>query len=439
MDCMTGTHPLSALQASDPEMFAAVRDESLRQNGKLEMIASENFTSEAVLQTAGTVLTNKYAEGYPGKRYYGGCEFVDVAENLARDRACQLFNAEYANVQPHSGSNANLAVFMAVLKPGDTILGMDLAHGGHLTHGSPVNFSGQLYTIASYGVRKQDERIDLDEVRDVARRTQPQLIIAGASAYPRTIDFAGFRQIADEVGAWFLVDMAHIAGLVATGEHPSPVPHAHFVTSTTHKTLRGPRGGLILVGRDTENNAGIVAQKSGRTKRWSEVIDASVMPGVQGGPLMHIIAAKGVAFREALQPEFATYQARIRENARALAEALTAGGARLITGGTDNHLVLVDVTPFDLSGKDAETLLDEAGITCNKNGIPFDTRSPLVTSGIRLGTPALTTRGMGPEDMRAIAGAILKVLRDPGDDDVREEVLDQVSELTSRYPLDVQY
>ena len=436
---MIGTHPLSALQATDPEMFAAVRDESLRQHGKLEMIASENFASEAVLQTAGSVLTNKYAEGYPGKRYYGGCEFVDVAENLARDRARELFAADYANVQPHSGSNANLAVFMAVLKPGDTILGMDLAHGGHLTHGSPVNFSGQLYNIASYGVRESDERIDLDEVRDVAMRTRPRLIIAGASAYPRIIDFAGFRQIADELGSWFLVDMAHIAGLVAAGEHPSPVPHAHFVTTTTHKTLRGPRGGLILVGSDTENNAGIVAQKSGRTKRWSEVIDASVMPGVQGGPLMHVIAAKGVAFKEALQPEFAAYQARIRENARALAQALADGGARVITGGTDNHLVLVDVTPFDLSGKEAEKLLDDAGITCNKNGIPFDKRSPLVTSGIRLGTPALTTRGMGQEEMRTIATTILKILRNPGDDDVRERVLDQVSELTSRYPLDVQY
>ncbi len=420
-------------------MFAAVRNESLRQHGKLEMIASENFTSEAVLQTAGSVLTNKYAEGYPGKRYYGGCEFVDVAENLARDRACELFGAEYANVQPHSGSNANLAVYMAILKPGDTILGMDLAHGGHLTHGSPVNFSGQLYNIASYGVHETDERIDLDAVRELALRTRPRLIIAGASAYPRIIDFAGFRAIADEVGAWFLVDMAHIAGLVAAGEHPSPVPHAHFVTTTTHKTLRGPRGGLILVGSDTENNAGIVAPKSGRTRRWSEVIDTSVMPGVQGGPLMHIIAAKGVAFLEALRPEFAAYQVRIRENARALAEALADGGARLITGGTDNHLVLVDVTPFDLSGKDAEQLLDDAGITCNKNGIPFDKRSPLVTSGIRLGTPALTTRGMGTEEMQTIAGAILKILRNPGDDDVKERVLEQVSDLTSRYSLEVQY
>jgi glycine hydroxymethyltransferase len=426
---------LNYLQQTDPEMYDIVQLEEKRQHEKLELIASENFASRAVLETAGTVLTNKYAEGYPGKRYYGGCEYIDMAENLARDRAKELFGAEHANVQPHSGSSANMAVYFAVLKPGDTILGMDLSHGGHLTHGAPVNFSGKLYNIAGYGVDREAETIDYDEVARVARETRPALIIAGASAYPRVIDFARFRAIADEVGALFVVDMAHIAGLVATGEHPSPVPHAHFVTTTTHKTLRGPRGGLILIGNDTENTLGIKAAKSGRVKRWSEIIDSNVMPGIQGGPLMHIIAAKGVAFKEAQSEDFREYQKQIIANARALAAALETEGARIISGGTDNHLMLVDVTPFDMSGKEAEQALDRANITVNKNAIPFDTRSPLVTSGIRLGTPALTTRGMREGDMETVASLIVRVLAAKGDDAVVEEVGEDVKRLSGRFPL----
>jgi glycine hydroxymethyltransferase len=426
---------LNYLQQTDPEMYDIVQLEEKRQHEKLELIASENFASRAVLETAGTVLTNKYAEGYPGKRYYGGCEYIDMAENLARDRAKELFGADHANVQPHSGSSANMAVYFAVLKPGDTILGMDLSHGGHLTHGAPVNFSGKLYNIASYGVDRESETIDYDEVARVARETRPALIIAGASAYPRVLDFPRFRAIADEVGALFVVDMAHIAGLVATGEHPSPVPHAHFVTTTTHKTLRGPRGGLILIGNDTENTLGIKAAKSGRVKRWSEIIDSNVMPGIQGGPLMHVIAAKGVAFREAQSEDFGEYQKRIIANARALAAALETEGARIISGGTDNHLMLVDVTPFDITGKEAEQALDRANITVNKNAIPFDTRSPLVTSGIRLGTPALTTRGMREGDMETVASLIVRVLAAKGDDAVVEQVGEDVKRLSGRFPL----
>ena len=426
---------MNYLQQTDPEMYDIVQLEEKRQHEKLELIASENFASRAVLETAGTVLTNKYAEGYPGKRYYGGCEYIDMAENLARDRAKELFGADHANVQPHSGSSANMAVYFAVLKPGDTILGMDLSHGGHLTHGAPVNFSGKLYNIASYGVDRESETIDYDEVARVARETRPALIIAGASAYPRVLDFPRFRAIADEVGALFVVDMAHIAGLVATGEHPSPVPHAHFVTTTTHKTLRGPRGGLILIGNDTENTLGIKAAKSGRVKRWSEIIDSNVMPGIQGGPLMHVIAAKGVAFREAQSEAFGEYQKQIVANARALAEALETEGARIISGGTDNHLMLVDVTPFDITGKEAEQALDRANITVNKNAIPFDTRSPLVTSGIRLGTPALTTRGMREGDMETVASLIVRVLAAKGDDAVVEQVGEDVKRLSGRFPL----
>jgi glycine hydroxymethyltransferase len=417
---------MNELPRVDPEIFEVVQNETRRQTEKIELIASENFTSQAVLETAGTVLTNKYAEGYPGARYYGGCEFVDVAENLARDRAKELFGAEYANVQPHSGSNANMAVFQAILEPGDTILGMDLAHGGHLTHGSPHNFSGKLYHIESYGVSPESETLDYEEIERIANRVRPRLIIAGASAYPRIIDFKRFRDIADAVGAFFLVDMAHIAGLVAAGVHPSPVPHAHFVTTTTHKTLRGPRGGLILVGSDTENSLGVVAAKSGRTRRWGEVIDSAVMPGVQGGPLMHVIAAKAVAFRQALEPSFKDYQEQVVRNAAALAATLVEGGARLISGGTENHLMLVDVSGFGLTGKKAESLLDEANITVNKNPIPFDSRSPLVTSGIRIGTPAATTRGMTENNMRSLGEFILTVLR-AGEDEatlrlVREKV-----------------
>ncbi|MFP4330587.1 MAG: serine hydroxymethyltransferase [Alkalispirochaetaceae bacterium] len=426
---------MESLRRTDPEIYDIVQRELARQREKLELIASENFTSEAVMETTGTVLTNKYAEGYPGKRYYGGCEYVDMAENLARDRARELFRAEHANVQPHSGSTANQAVYFTLLKPGDRILGMDLSHGGHLTHGAPVNFSGQLYDIVSYGVSRESETLDYREIEAIAEQTKPRLIIAGASAYPRTIDFARFREIADSVGAYFMTDMAHIAGLVAAGEHPSPLPHAHFTTTTTHKTLRGPRGGLILLGRDEENDLGAVAPKSGRTKRWSELIDASVMPGVQGGPLMHVIAAKAVAFKEALEPAFGEYQRRIVDNARTMADAFVDLGARVISGGTDNHLMLIDVTPFGVSGKEAEKMLDEANITVNKNGIPFDTRSPLVTSGIRIGTPAVTTRGMGREDMKQIAELIVEVLRSKGSEAVVSSVRDKVKRLCGAFPL----
>ncbi|MFW6250035.1 MAG: serine hydroxymethyltransferase [Alkalispirochaetaceae bacterium] len=426
---------MEALQQIDPEIYEVVQQELRRQQEKLELIASENFASQAVMEAAATVLTNKYAEGYPGKRYYGGCEYVDIAENLARDRAKKLFSAEHANVQPHSGSTANQAVYFTILEPGDRILGMDLSHGGHLTHGSPVNFSGQLYDIVSYGVCRESETLDYGEIQRIAEETKPRLIIAGASAYPRTIDFPRFREIADSVGAYFMTDMAHIAGLVATGVHPSPIPYAHFTTTTTHKTLRGPRGGLILLGKDGENGLGVVAPKSGRTKRWSELIDASVMPGVQGGPLMHIIAAKAVAFKEALTAEFASYQSEVVENARAMAASFVDNGARLISGGTDNHLMLMDVSPFGLTGKEAETMLDEANITVNKNGIPFDTKSPLVTSGIRIGTPAVTTRGMGKDDMAQIADFILQVLRSKGADSVIAAVREQVKRLCSAFPL----
>lgn len=423
------------LESTDPEIFEVLKREEARQRGKLELIASENFASRAVLEAAGSVLTNKYAEGYPGKRYYGGCEVVDIAEDLARDRAKQLFGAEYANVQPHSGSNANMAVYMTLLNPGDTILGMDLAHGGHLTHGSPVNFSGKLYHFVHYGVKPDTELIDYEAVEQAANEHQPKLIVAGASAYSHFIDFQRFRSIADAVGAFFMVDMAHVAGLVAADEHPSPIPHAHFVTTTTHKTLRGPRGGLILIGADSENTLGVIAPKSGRTRMYSELVDSAVMPGVQGGPLMHIIAAKAVAFKEALRPEFKEYQKQVRKNAVALAGALTDGGARIISGGTENHLMLQDVTPFGISGKKAELLLDSANITVNKNAIPFDTKSPLVTSGIRIGTPAVTTRGMKEPEMGAVAELILEVLRSEGRKEVIGSVAGRVSELCAGYPL----
>ena len=426
---------MNYLQQADPEMYDIIQLEEGREHDKLELIASENFASHAVLEAAGTVLTNKYAEGYPGKRYYGGCEYIDMAENLARDRAKELFGADHANVQPHSGSSANMAVYFSVLNPGDTILGMDLSHGGHLTHGAPVNFSGKLFNIVSYGVDQETETIDYDELERIAKETRPSLIIAGASAYPRIIDFARFRRIADEVGALFVTDMAHIAGLVASGDHPSPVPHSHFTTTTTHKTLRGPRGGLILIGNDTENTLGIKAPKSGRVKRWSEIIDSNVMPGIQGGPLMHIIAAKGVAFNEARTETFRAYQKQILKNARALAAALEAEGARIVSGGTDNHLLLVDLTSFGVTGKEAEQVLDRANITVNKNAIPFDSRSPLVTSGIRLGTPALTTRGMTEQDMEHVASLIVRVLASNGDESVVTRVANEVKELSQRFAL----
>ena len=425
---------LQDLKQSDPQVYAAIMAERDREAGTLELIASENFVSPAVLQAAGSVMTNKYAEGYPGKRYYGGCEAVDLAEDLARDRVKELFGAEYANVQPHSGSQANMAVYFTLVNPGDTVLGMDLAHGGHLTHGSPVNFSGRFYNIVAYGVDVNTGRIDYDMVRDQARKHRPKMIIAGGSAYPRHYDFATFRAIADEVGAFLMADVAHPAGLIAAGEHPSPMEHCHVVTSTTHKTLRGPRGGLILMGKDFENTFGLVAQKSGRTKMMSELLDSNVMPGIQGGPLMHIIAAKAVAFGEALQPSFKTYAKQVIANARALGVALNDFGFDLISGGTDNHLLLIDLSKTDISGKKAERVLEDAGMTTNKNMVPFDQRSPLVTSGIRIGTAALTTRGFKEAEMRTIAGFINEVIADSDNETVINRVRGQVSELVKAFP-----
>jgi len=426
---------MDTLKKQDPEVHALQLRELARQRDTLEMIASENFTSRAVMEAQGGVMTNKYAEGYPGKRYYGGCEVVDDVEDLARERARRLFQCEYANVQPHSGSQANMAVYMSFIKPGDTVLGMDLSHGGHLTHGSPVNFSGRLYRFVSYGVGRDTGRIDYDQVAQVARAERPRMIVAGASAYPRSIDFARFRAIADEVGAIFFVDMAHIAGLVAVGEHESPLPHAHVVASTTHKTLRGPRGGLILMGRDYDNVHGEVAAKSGRVKQQSEIVDGVVMPGVQGGPLMHVIAAKAVALGECLQPSFGAYIRQVKANARVLGEELVGRGHQLVSGGTDNHLVLVDLTALDISGKAAEKALEEAGITVNKNMVPFDSRSPLITSGIRIGTPALTSRGMGEDAMRAIAAFIDRAIRGAKDSQLLAQVRAEARELAAAHPL----
>ncbi len=408
----------SPLSEFDPEIAEAIRHEVGRQEDGLELIASENFVSLAVLEAAGSVLTNKYAEGYPGKRYYGGCEFVDVAESLAISRAKQLFGADHANVQPHSGAQANMAVYMAVLKPGDTILGMNLAHGGHLTHGHPLNFSGKYFNIVPYGVSKTDERIDYDDVDRLAREHRPKIIVIGASAYPRRIDFARMRASADAVGALVMTDMAHIAGLVAAGEHPSPVPHSDFVTTTTHKTLRGPRGGLILC-----------------RERFAKDLDRAVFPGVQGGPLMHIIAAKAVCLKEALTPAFTTYQQQIVKNAARLAGALSAAGFRLVSGGTDNHLMLVDVFSRGITGKVAEAALGRAHITVNKNAIPFDQNPPMVASGVRIGTPAVTTRGMREPEMDAIAGFVARVLAAPDDESVSNAVRDDVRTLCRRFPL----
>ncbi len=406
------------LAQSDPEISAAVQHEIQRQHEGLEMIASENFVSEAVLEAAGSVFTNKYAEGYPGKRYYGGCEYADVVENLARDRAKQLFGAEHANVQPHSGSQANAAAYMAIIQPGDTILGLDLAHGGHLTHGHKLNFSGKLYRVVSYGVRKDTEVIDYDELEQIAEREKPKMIIGGGSAYPRTFDFPRMRQIADKVGAFLVVDMAHFAGLVAAGVHPSPVPHAQIVTTTTHKTLRGPRAGLILCNQDLAAS-----------------VDRSVFPGQQGGPLMHIIAAKAVAFKEALQPEFKVYAKQIVSNAKALAESLMAEGYRVVSGGTDTHLMLVDVFSKGMFGSEAEKALGEAGITVNKNAIPFDTNPPMKPSGIRVGTPALTTRGMREAEMQVIGRWIVDALEHRGDTARLVMIRAQVLEMAERFPL----
>jgi glycine hydroxymethyltransferase len=411
---------LEHLKETDPEVFASVKAEAGRQASQLELIASENFVSAAVLEAMGTVLTNKYAEGLPHKRYYGGCEHVDVVEDLARDRAKELFQADHANVQPHAGAQANMAAFLAFLKAGDKFLGMSLSHGGHLTHGSPVNFSGSMFEVASYGVGDSDGRIDYDALRDQAIAEKPKLIIAGASAYPRTIDFQAFSDIAKEVGALLMVDMAHIAGLVATGTHPTPMPYADVVTTTTHKTLRGPRGGLILCKEEHQ-----------------KAIDKAVFPGTQGGPLMHVIAAKAVAFKEALQPTFKGYTEKVIANAAALAEGLMSRGLKLVSDGTDNHLILADLRPShpDLSGKEAENALEEAGMTVNKNTVPGETRSPFVTSGLRIGTPALTTRGMSESDMTQIAEWIVRVLDNPTDEALRQGVKAGVSDLCGNYPL----
>lgn len=409
---------LEKIQQEDEQIYNALMAERKRQQTNIELIASENFVTEAVMEAQGSVLTNKYAEGYPGKRYYGGCEHVDVVEDAARDRLKEIFGGDHVNVQPHSGAQANMAVYFTALNPGDTVLGMDLSHGGHLTHGSPVNFSGHLYNFVDYGVSEEDERIDYDVVREKALEHKPKMIVAGASAYPREIDFAKFREIADEVGAYLFVDMAHIAGLVAAGEHPNPVPHAHFVTSTTHKTLRGPRGGIIIC-----------------KEEFAKAIDKSVFPGVQGGPLMHVIAAKAVAFGEALKPEFKTHIQQVKKNAEAFAEALQAEGVKVVSGGTDNHLILVNVASLGVTGKAAEAALDEVHITVNKNSIPFDTASMFVTSGIRIGTPAVTTRGFKEEEMKEVASIIASVLKNIDDENVKKEAAERVVALTEKFPL----
>jgi glycine hydroxymethyltransferase len=409
---------MSILKSVDPEIYDIIRRETERQNDRLELIASENFVSEAVLEATGSTLTNKYAEGYPGKRYYGGCEFVDEAETLAIERAKKVFGADHVNVQPHSGSQANMGVYMSVLSPGDTILGMNLSHGGHLTHGSPVNFSGKLYNVVPYGVKEDTETIDYDQVRDLAKAHNPKMIVVGASAYPRIIDFPAFRKIADEVGAMVMVDIAHIAGLVAAGLHPSPVPYAEFVTTTTHKTLRGPRSGMIMCRED-------MAKK----------LNSAIFPGIQGGPLMHVIAAKAVALREAMTPEFKSYQQQVVKNASAMASALVTRGFRLVSGGTDNHLMLVNLKDRELTGKDAEAALEHVGITVNKNTVPFETRSPFITSGVRLGTPACSTRGMKETEFTKIGNLIADVLSAPGDPAVATRAAAEVKTICDAFPL----
>src|SRR3954466_5683233 len=418
MTTQTSLATWRSLQEIDPDVAQAIRDERHRQNGGLELIASENFVSRAILEAAGSVLTNKYAEGYPGRRYYGGCEFADVVERAAIARAKALFGAEHANVQPHSGAQANMSVYFTLLKPGDTVLGMNLAHGGHLTHGHPLNFSGQLYTIVPYGVRKEDERIDYDELDRLADDRKPKMIIVGASAYPRVIDFGRIRAAADRIRAIVFTHMAHIAGLVAAGLHPSPVPHSDFVSTTTHKTLRGPRGGMVLC-----------------REQYAKDLDRSVFPGVQGGPLMHIIAAKAVCFKEASEPAFAGYQRQIVANAARLASALTAAGFRLVSGGTDNHLMLVDVFSKGITGKVAEAALGKAGITVNKNAIPFDQNPPMVASGVRIGTPAITSRGLKEEEMDLVGGLIARALKTPDDDAALTMVREEVERLCRKFPL----
>ena len=429
---------MTPLQTQDPAVYDALEKEVARQNDGLELIASENFTSQAVMEAMGSPLTNKYAEGLPGKRYYGGCQYVDVVEDLARDRAKALFDCDWVNVQPHAGAQANAAVYLALLEPGDRLLGFDLAHGGHLTHGSSVNFSGILYDASFYGVEKDGAsagHIDMDKVREKAKEVQPKIISIGASAYPRDFDHAAFREIADEVGAFLWMDMAHTAGLIAAGLLSDPLPHAHVVTTTTHKTLRGPRGGMILVGTDEENPLGITARKSGRTKNMSELFDAAVFPGTQGGPLMHVIAAKAVAFREALQKDFKTYARQVISNAQALAAALRERGYDLVSGGTDNHLILVDLRNKNITGKEAEAALEAAAITTNKNMVPFDDKSPFVTSGLRLGTPAMTTRGFTEDTFAHVAVLIDRVLSKPGDEALQQKVRAEVQALCDEYPL----
>lgn len=406
------------LKQNDKALYDAIHSEKKRQQNNIELIASENFVSEAVMEAAGSVLTNKYAEGYPGKRYYGGCEFVDVAEDLARDRLKELFGGDYVNVQPHSGSQANMAVYFSVLEPGDTVLGLNLNHGGHLTHGSPVNFSGKLYNFVDYGVDQETEQLDYEAILEKAKETKPKMIVAGATAYSRTIDFAKFRKIADEVGAYLFVDMAHIAGLVAAGEHPNPVPHSDFVSSTTHKTLRGPRGGFIIC-----------------KEEHSKLINKTTFPQIQGGPLMHIIAAKATAFKEALAPEFKTYGKQVVANAKALAKTLNDNGVRVVSGGTDNHLLLMDVSSLNLTGKDAEEVLDSVGVTTNKNTIPFDQEGPFITSGVRVGSAAVTTRGFKEADMKEVGNIIAEVLHNLEDGTKLADAEKRVTALTDRFPL----
>ena len=425
----------TSLKTSDPELYNILLKEIVREDTTLELIASENFVSYPVLEMAGGIMTNKYAEGYPGNRYYGGCEFVDQAENIAKDRANKLFGVEYSNVQPHSGSQANMAVLMTFINPGDTVLGLDLAHGGHLTHGSKVNFSGKLYNSIFYQVDKDTGLVNFDEVIKLAREHKPKLIICGGSAYPRFIEFQEFKQIADDIGAFLMADIAHPSGLVAAGVHPSPIPFCDVITTTTHKTLRGPRGGMIMMGKDDLNPWDIVAPKSGRVKNISELLDNSVMPGVQGGPLMHIIAAKAVAFGEALRPEFKVYAQQIVDNAKDMADEFITRGYNLVSGGTDTHVILIDLTNKGITGKSAEKSLEKAGITVNKNMIPFDEKSPFITSGIRIGTPAITTRGMQKDDMKKIVSLIDKVINNANDDQKLDSVKAEVNELCKFFPL----
>ena len=426
---------MSYIKKVDPELYEIINREQNREHDTLELIASENFTSPAILEAAGGIMTNKYAEGYPGKRYYGGCIHVDEAENLAIDRLKKLFGVEYANVQPHSGSQANMAVFMTFLNPGDTIMGLELSHGGHLTHGSAVNFSGQLYNSISYHVDKETGRVNFDEVRSLALEYKPKMIICGGSAYPRYVEFDKFYEVAQEIGAFLMADIAHPSGLVAAGVHPSPVPYCDVITSTTHKTLRGPRGGIIMMGKDRENTWGKIAPKSGRTKMISELLDSSVMPGMQGGPLMHIISAKAIAFGEAIKDEFKVYAKRVVDNAKVMAQEFIEMDYDIVSGGTDTHVVLMDLSNKGISGKAAEKALEKAGITVNKNMVPFDQRSPFITSGIRLGTPAITTRNMGSNEMKKIASFINTVVTDADNDDTIQNVKSQVKELCDSFPI----